>query len=101
MLDINALDRIIKETLEAIERSKIQIYDIAENSRAEMIKVANEVAAVKDEVAGIIKQVDELALKEKKARIRLMEVSKCPSAYNLEYKLETNQGLYGLNSEIF
>lgn len=76
VIDINALDRVIKETLEAIERSKLQIYDIAENSRAEMSRVNTELDEVQKEVSDIIKQVDKLTLKEKKARIRLMEVSK-------------------------
>ncbi len=76
MLDAKDLDRIIKDTLESIDRSKIQIYDIAENTLAEQSRVDEELAQVKKEVSGIIKKVDQLALEEKKARIRLMEVSK-------------------------
>lgn len=75
-VDINALDRVIKETLEAIDRSKNQIYDIAENSRAEMSRVNEELDEVKNEVSNVIRQVDKLAINEKKSRIRLMEVSK-------------------------
>ena len=76
MFDAKDLDRIIKETLESIDRSKIQIYDIAENTLAEQSRVEEELAEVKSEVSGIIKKVDQLALEEKKARTRLMEVSK-------------------------
>ncbi|MFA4885897.1 MAG: sensor histidine kinase [Desulfotomaculaceae bacterium] len=76
MFDAKDLDRIIKDTLESIDRSKIQIYDIAENTLAEQSRVEEELAEVKNEVYGIIKKVDQLALKEKKARIRLVEVSK-------------------------
>lgn len=76
VFDVNDLDRIIKETLESIDRSKIQIYDIAENTLAEINRVEEELAEVKDEVSDIIKKVDQLAKEEKKARIRLMEVSK-------------------------
>ncbi|MCL6449011.1 MAG: hypothetical protein K6U04_12825 [Armatimonadetes bacterium] len=76
MLDINALDRIIKETVKAIEKSKLQIYDIAENTRAEMSRVSDELREVKEEVAEVIKRVDKLTAAEKKARMRLMQVSK-------------------------
>jgi len=76
LFDAKDLDRIIKDTLESIDRSKIQIYDIAENTLAEQSRVEEELAEVKNEVYGIIKKVDQLALKEKKARIRLVEVSK-------------------------
>ncbi len=76
MFDAKDLDRIIKDTLESIDRSKIQIYDIAENTLAEQSRVEEELAEVKSEVSGIIKKVDQLALEEKKARTRLMEVSK-------------------------
>lgn len=76
MFDAKDLDQIIKGTLESIDRSKIQIYDIAENTLAEQSRVEEELTEVKSEVSGIIKKVDQLALEEKKARIRLMEVSK-------------------------
>lgn len=76
MFEVKDLDRIIKDTLESIERSKIQIYDIAENTLAECSRVEEELAEVKIEVADIIKKVDQLVLEEKKSRIRLVEVSK-------------------------
>lgn len=76
MFDAKDLDRIIKDTLESIDRSKIQIYDIAENTLAEQSRVEEELVEVKNELTGIIKKVDHLGLQEKKARIRLVEVSK-------------------------
>lgn len=76
MLDVNDLDRIIKETLESIERGKLQLYDIAENSMEELARVKKELTDVKNEVGAIIKQADKLAVEEKKARLRLMQVSK-------------------------
>lgn len=76
MFDVNDLDRIIKETLESIERGKLQLYDIAENSMEELARVKKELADVKKEVSAIIKQADKLAVEEKKARLRLMQVSK-------------------------
>ncbi len=76
MFDIKSLDRIIKETLEAIERSKLQVYDIAENTMLEIARVREELADVQEGVAETIHQVDETLIEEKKARHRLVEVSK-------------------------
>lgn len=97
LTDVNALDRIIKETLESIEQSKIKIYDIAENARLEMNRVTEELAGVKNEVLDVIKLVDNLVTKEKKARISLIEVSKdfqkytekdIKDAYDEAYRLQ-------------
>ncbi|MDK2817462.1 MAG: two-component system, NarL family, sensor histidine kinase DegS [Moorella sp. (in: firmicutes)] len=60
MLDINALDRIVKETIEAIERSQVQIYEIAENTRVEANLVSSELSGVKNELNAVIAEVDKL-----------------------------------------
>ncbi|SHE88115.1 sensor histidine kinase [Desulforamulus putei] len=75
-IDIKALDNIIKETVSVIEKSKEQIYEIAESARLECQRVEEEIQQVKSQVAKIIEQVNQLELAERKARIRLMEVSK-------------------------
>ncbi|OPY55950.1 MAG: Signal transduction histidine-protein kinase/phosphatase DegS [Pelotomaculum sp. PtaU1.Bin035] len=100
MFDINALDRIIKETIETIEQSKIQIYDIAENSSLEMNRVKQELAEVKSEVAGIIKQVDRLTVSEKKARLRLIEVSKDFHRYTEKDIKDAYDNAYTLQVEL-
>jgi two-component system sensor histidine kinase DegS len=100
MFDIKALDRIIKETLEAIERSKIQIYDIAENSRLEMSRVKKELREVKSEVANVIRQVDELTVKEKKFRIILVEVSKDFDRYSEKDIKQAYDNAYNLQVEL-
>lgn len=75
-VDIKALDRIIKETLSLIEKSKEQLYDIAESARLECRRVEEEIYEIKERVAKVIAQVNKLEFAEKKARVRLMEVSK-------------------------
>jgi len=100
VFDINALDRIIKETLEAIERSKNQIYDIAENSRLELSRVSRELAEVKNEVAGVIKEVDQLTDLEKKARLRLIEVSKDFQSYTEKDIKDAYDHAYTLQVEL-
>jgi len=100
MFDIKALDRIIKETLEAIERSKIQIYDIAENSRLEMSRVKKELKEVKSEVADVIRKVDELTAKEKKSRIHLVEVSKDFDRYSEKDIKQAYDDAYNIQVEL-
>lgn len=71
MYDINALDRIldqiVKETLEAMERRKTQVYNIAENSRGEMSKIHGELDGVKAEISDVTRQIDMLTFRGKKA----------------------------------
>lgn len=71
-----SLEKIVSETLSAIEKSKDQIYDIAENARTESERVKNELQELQRQVMFTIEQVDNLERLEKAARLRLMEVSK-------------------------
>ncbi|GAB6157728.1 sensor histidine kinase [Desulfotomaculum varum] len=75
-IDIKVLDNIIKETVAVIESSKEQIYHIAESALLECQRVEAEINQIKNQVAVVIKQVSQLEVAERKARIRLMEVSK-------------------------
>ncbi len=75
-LDIKSLDRIIKETLSVIEKSKQQIYQIAESARSEHERLEDEIRQLKKEIVTIINQVTHLEIEERDARMRLMEVSR-------------------------
>ncbi|GBF32582.1 two component sensor histidine kinase [Desulfocucumis palustris] len=74
--EASILDKVVKDTISAIETGKRQIYDIAEHTMAEYNRLKNELAEVKKEVVDLIDEVDNLALLERKARVRLAEVSK-------------------------
>lgn len=74
--DIKVLDNIIKETVSAIEKSREQIYSIAESARLEYQRVKEEIQIIKQDVANVIDQVTKSEQAERKARVRLMEVSK-------------------------
>ncbi|HOV79613.1 MAG TPA: histidine kinase [Bacillota bacterium] len=100
MIDIKALDRIIKETLDSIERSKVQIYDIAENTRAEIARVTQELSDIKREAREVISQVDILNVMEKNARIRLVEVSKDFNRYTEKDIKEAYDNAYSLQVEL-
>ncbi len=100
MFDIKNLDHIIKETLEAIERGKVQIYDIAENTILEMTRVKEELAEVKESVSDTINQVDRAVIEEKKARLRLVEVSKDFHRYTEEDIKNAYDNAYMLQVEL-
>ncbi|CUH97694.1 Signal transduction histidine-protein kinase/phosphatase DegS [Propionispora sp. 2/2-37] len=75
-VDSKLLDKIIKQILEAIEQSKIQIFDIYEAAKSEMESVKKDVERVKQATVDIIFHVDDLEKQEKRARLRLMGVSR-------------------------
>lgn len=76
ILDIKILDKIVKATIAAVEQSKGQIFDIYEAARNEMENVKKDVERIKQKTVEIIFHVDELEKKERRARLRLMEVSR-------------------------
>ena len=76
-LDAKMLDSIVKRTVEAIEESKSEIYDVYEAACGEVEKLRRDLLRLKEEAATTIDRVDKLEIKEKQARINLMEVSKC------------------------
>jgi two-component system sensor histidine kinase DegS len=84
ILEIKVLDKIVKNTMAAIEKSKSQIYDIYEAARSEVEKIKKDVERVKQESADIIFWVDELEKKERRARLKLVEVSRNFSVYSEE-----------------
>ncbi|MDD4766646.1 MAG: sensor histidine kinase [Desulfotomaculaceae bacterium] len=100
MFVTNDLDRIIKETLESIERSKIQLYNIEENSMEKLVGLNKELTELNYEVDKIIKQADKLAAEEKKARVRLMEVSKDFRKYTEKYIKDAYDTAYLLQLEL-
>ena len=70
------LDKIVKNTIEAVEQSKEQIFDIYEAARREMEHVQRDVERLKQQTAEIIFKVDDIEKRERRSRLRLMEVSR-------------------------
>lgn len=83
-IDAKALDKIVRQTIEAMEKGKSQIYDIYEAARTEMDNVKRDLERVKQETASIILRVDELEKKERRARLHLAEVHRNFRVYNEE-----------------
>ncbi|MDF2533369.1 MAG: sensor histidine kinase, partial [Clostridia bacterium] len=81
-MKIDRLNEIIKNTVDVIEKSKKEIFDIAENARIECRHIEDELHLVRGKTLEIIRQVDELKLQEIEGRHRLMLVSKNIKDYN-------------------
>ncbi len=75
-INIKIIDKVIKRTLEAIEDSKHQIYDIAEGAQKEMIKLKQELRQVHGEACDIVDKVDELEKNYRRSKTHLAHVSK-------------------------
>ncbi|MBO8164273.1 MAG: histidine kinase [Brevibacillus sp.] len=75
-IDVSVLDKVIQKTVKAVESSKEQIFEIAESARKEYEAMKREVHDVREAIGEVIRQVDALDLKYRKARSRLMMVSK-------------------------
>jgi len=76
MLDFSILDKVIKETTKAIEASKESLFEIAESAKDVHRKMESDLERVNHEVQQVIEKVDQLEALYKKARVRLMEVSR-------------------------
>ncbi len=73
-LDAKILDKIVKQTIAAVEKGKSQIFEIYEAARAEMENVKKDLERIKQETNEIIVRVDGLEKKERRTRLRLAEV---------------------------
>ncbi len=79
-----SLEKVVTETLAAVEKGKNQIYDIAENTRSEAERVKRELEEIHRQVMTTIDKVDYLERREKAARMRLMRVSRNFNEYTEE-----------------
>lgn len=72
-VDIN---RIFTNTIQVMEESKYQIYEVCESARNERTLLEKELEQVMKETLQVIEQVDKHELEYRYARIRLTEVSR-------------------------
>ncbi|AIS52739.1 signal transduction histidine-protein kinase/phosphatase DegS [Thermoanaerobacter kivui] len=70
------LDNIVEKTIEVIESSKEQIFDILEKAKEEVRKLEAQLEELKIQVINVIKEVELCERKEKKSRLKLAFVSK-------------------------
>ena len=72
----DAIDRVIKNTIEVMESSKYQIFEILQVARDELAALTRELKRVMEETEETLKKVDKLELDYHRSRIRLTEVSR-------------------------
>lgn len=84
VFDFSILDKVIKETTKAIESSKESLFEIAESAKDIHRKMESDLERVNLEVQQVIEKVDCLESLYKKARVRLMEVSRDFQQYSEE-----------------
>ncbi len=75
-INIIKLNKIINKTIEAINNSKTEIYDIAESSRNECRKLEEELNSLKNQVTNLIGEVEVLELALKQSKRKLMMINK-------------------------
>lgn len=83
-IDIGKLDKIVKKTIEAINNSKTEIYDIAESSRRECKRLDEELVMLKQQVRQLIDEVEVLEENLKESKRRLMLINRNFSNYSQE-----------------
>lgn len=72
----DAIDRVIKNTIDVMESSKYQIFEIMQVARDELVALTKELQRVMEETDETLQKVDKLELQYHRSRIRLTEVSR-------------------------
>lgn len=70
------ITEILNKTIDSIEEGKREVFDISESIRTECEKLKEEIENLKITIKKMIKDIDQLQIKEKKARNKLALVSK-------------------------
>ncbi|MFC4769993.1 sensor histidine kinase [Effusibacillus consociatus] len=99
-LDTRILDHAISSTLRAIEQGKLHIFQIAEASRKEYQALERDVAAVQLQVYETVKEVDRLESALRKAKQRLVLVSKSFGKYTEAQIREVYDEAHKLQTEL-
>jgi two-component system sensor histidine kinase DegS len=83
-LNSGSIDKVLKNTLEVMDNSKYQIFEICESARSEQYALQNELKQVMEDITTTIEKVDKLELDFRRSRIRLTEVSRDFKRFNEE-----------------
>ena len=82
--DVAKLDKIVNKTMEAIENSKTEIFDIAEGAKRECKRLEEELAQLKQQTRELIDAVEFLEAEMKESKRKLMLVNKNHEKYSQE-----------------
>ncbi|HPT90024.1 MAG TPA: hypothetical protein PKW03_00545 [Acetivibrio sp.] len=83
-VDIANLDKVIKRTIEAINSSKTELYEIAEEARDECKRLEEELEEIKKLIWETAESIEFLEMKLKESKKHLMLVSKFYDKYSEE-----------------
>jgi len=83
-LDVARLNSIVKKTIDAVNKSKSEIYDIAENARKECKRLEEELQEIKQKVKALIDSVEMLEVELKESKRKLLLVNKNFEKYSQE-----------------
>ena len=83
-ISISMLDGVIKRTIETVEASKAQIFEISEHARQQGNTLKLELHELRQEISKVIQKVDALELAYRKSRNRLVLVSRNFHTYTEE-----------------
>jgi len=75
-VEVDAIERVLKNATEALESSKYHIYEIGEAARQEQEALSTELQRAMEELDETIRTVDKLEEQYRRARVRLVEVSR-------------------------
>lgn len=100
MTEISAIDEVLAQTVQAVDQSKMQVYDISEHARNEYQYLEKEIETLKIEVAATIELNDKLTAKLRIARKRLAEVSRIFEDHKEVRIREAYEFAHGLQSEL-
>jgi two-component system sensor histidine kinase DegS len=99
-IDVAQLDKIVKKTIEAINNSKTEIYDIADSSRRECRRLEEELTALKQQVGQLIGEVEILEVALKDSKRKLMLINKNFSNYSQDELKEAYEKADNLRVEL-
>lgn len=83
-VDVANLDKIVKKTIEAINNSKVELFDIAESAKKECGRLEQELRDLKEQTIQLIDNVEFLENELKVSKKQLMLVSKNYDKYSEE-----------------
>ncbi len=99
-VDLAKLDEIIKRTIDAIDVSKNEIYDIAESARRECKRLEEELQYIKNQIGELVNTVDNLEKELKESKKKLAHVNKYFDRYSQEELKEAYEKADNLRIEL-
>lgn len=99
-IDAAKMDKIVKKTIEVINTSKNEIYDIADSARRECKRLEEELHLLKRQVKELIENVEVLESELKESKRKLLLVNKNFEKYSQEELKSTYEKADNLRIEL-